>query len=187
MITLPLEAVVYGPRVSLWCLCSYPRHPDGCNNYGRKEICPPKVRVFPSMFDVSGYEVVNPDILVDNPMYLMRLMPGREPTLWFILETFDLEKWSEDLRAKNPHYKMSDAQTRIPYLWQPSLEKRVVAEANLFKWRNPSIRFDVLPRPEANEVNIFSTCAIHGVKLERNPQKTVYQVVMIGKTNKKKS
>ncbi len=133
------------------------------------------------MFDVSGYEVVNPDVLNDNPMYLMRLKPGRQPTLWFILEEFDLEKWSEDLRAKNPHYKMSDAQTRIPFLWQRSLEKRVIAEANLFKWNNPTIRFDVLPRPEANEVNIFSTCRIHGINLQKNPIKTVYQVVMIGK------
>jgi hypothetical protein len=132
------------------------------------------------MFDVSGYEVVNPDVLNDNPMYLMRLKPGREPTLWFILEPFDLEKWSKELRDKNPHYKMSKAQSRISYLWQPKLEERVVAEANLFKWRNPSIRFDVLPRPEANEVNIFSTCKLHEIYLEKNPQKIVYQVVMIG-------
>ncbi len=36
-----------------WCIKPYRNHPKGCNNYGKKEGCPPNVPMFWDVFDKS--------------------------------------------------------------------------------------------------------------------------------------
>jgi hypothetical protein len=118
--------------------------------FGKRAICPPDAPLF--------------DELVEPPFYL-------------VLQEFDLEKWVKSLKEK--HSGMTEAQCRIPYLWQGRVRKSLLAEANKFLWSFP--RGVILEKPEANGVNCFSTCRLHGVKLEKNPQKIVKIMMIIGR------
>ena len=68
---------------------------------------------------------------------------------------------------------------RNPRYWQKGVTNKILNEARAFLWGFPE--GFVLTRPEANGVNLFSTCRIHGIKLERNPQVIVKKMMIIAK------
>lgn len=178
---IALRIISYGPLVCLWCLKSYPRHPDGCGNYCDKSWCPPQAPVFPDMFDVSNYNIIEGGYSHGdaNRMHLLKLKPGEDPTLWLVIEPFNLGEWVRKLRAKTP--SMSDAQARIPYLYQDRVRRRLEAKTQSYRWVR-SFPMEILMRPEANGVNLFATLRVNsGFQLEKNPMEMVYFISMIGK------
>lgn len=177
---IPLHTVSYGPLVSLWCLWEYPRHPDGCVNYHKKLECPPYARQFPEMFNVENYEIIEGH---NGEMFLLKLKSGCEPTLWLIYEVFDMKAWIKKLQVDNP--ALSEAQCRIPYLWQPKVEDCLEARIQRLRWDKP-YPIDFLLRPEANEVNLFGTWGANATqyglpRLEKNPVDKIYLLAMFGK------
>lgn len=175
-----LRIISYGPLVRLWCLKPYPRHPDGCGNHCDKSWCPPQAPIFPEMFDVSNYSVIGGEQRGKGRyMRLLKLRHGEDPTLWLFIEPFNLGEWVRGLRKRNPN--MSDAQARIPYLYQDRVRKKLEAKTNSFRWGKP-YSMEILMRPEANGVNLFATLRVNtGFQLERNPKEMVYFISMIGK------
>ncbi len=174
---IPLSTISYGPLVQTWCLCEYPNHPDGCGNYLEKDWCPPQVPVFPTMVDISSYKIIRGH---NQEMFTLRLRPGELPSMWLFYKSFDLEEWARKLQELHP--SRSDAQARIPYLWQKKTYDAVYAEAEYFRWtlEKPST---LIRRPEANGVNLFATCRVNGgPQLERNPRDIVYLMAMVGLT-----
>jgi len=172
---IPLKTISYGPLVSAWCLCTYPNHQDGCKWYLGRESCPPQAPEFPTMYDTSNYYTITGH---NAEMFMLRLKPGREPTIWFGVREFNLGQWVKTQKEKHPH--RSDKQIRIPYLWQPKQEKKLAAEMQIERWTR-SYPTEVLIRPEANLVNIFGTMRAHGHPLEKNPKDRIQLVAMIGK------
>lgn len=177
---IPLKTVSYGPLVTSWCCWEYPRHPNGCGNYADKEDCPPYALLFPSMFDVSNYEIIEGH---GGEMFLLKLKRGREPTLWLAYELFDMRAWIEKLQKDND--KISEAQCRIPYLWQPKAEKRLETKIQSFRWGKP-FPTDYLLRPEANGVNLFGTWNANAKPyghppMDKNPEDEIRLLGMLGK------
>lgn len=147
---IPLGKVVHGEFYTSWCLLPYPGHPDGCPMYGTRDECPPYAPLF--------------EAVVEPPFYLA-------------VQEFDLEGWVKKLQAEHP--SRSEAQCRIPYLWQGKVKRELLAEANKFLWTFPG--GVILERPEANGVNLFATCRLQGMELEKNPQKVVKVMMIIGR------
>ena len=173
----PLSIISYGPLVREWCKLEYPRHPEGCPNENDKFWCPPKVQVFPEMVNTERYNIIRGH---NGQMFLMRLKPGEEPSMWLFVKRFDLGAWVKKFLEKNPG--RSDAQARIPYLWHTKIYRTLYADAELFRWtlESPSI---LIMRPEANGVNLFATCRVNGgPQLEKNPRDIVYFLAIVGLT-----
>lgn len=154
---VPLERVIYGEYVRGWCKLPYPKHPNGCSMYGLRPDCPPEAPMF--------------DKVIEAPYFL-------------VIQEFDLEIQEEEMKRRHPEW--SRKMCRNPRYWQKGLLKRLMLEAQEFLLQNPISNALILKRPEANGVNLFSTCRIHGIKLERNPQKIVKKMVIIGKRRNRK-
>ena len=103
-----------------------------------------------------------------------------EPPYYLVLQEFDLE--AQEKRMKELHPNWSRKMCRNSRYWQSTLRRSLMREAQQFLWQFPE--GIILERPEANGVNLFSTCRIHGIKLEKNPQKIVKKIVLIGKRKK---
>jgi len=149
---VPLQKVIWGEYVRDWCKLPYPYHREGCPMYGFLPICPPEA---PMINEIA-----------QDPFYL-------------VIQGFDLE--DQEKRMKRRHPEWSSKMCRNPRYWQRTLLKRLMLEAQEFLLRNPVPSPIILQRPEANGVNLFSTCRLHGIRLEVNPQKTVRKMVMIGR------
>ncbi|MFC1486940.1 hypothetical protein ACFLRN_04540 [Thermoproteota archaeon] len=134
-----------------WCMLPYPNHPRGCPNYGKKPKCPP--------FSKTLHE------LIVSPFYLV---------VW----SFDLD--SQANRMKKLHPKWSDKQARCLLYWQGSVRKKLLDEARTFI-NSKNDNLVLLEIPEANGVDVFKTCNVVGIPLERKPKKLVRKVMLIGK------
>lgn len=129
--------------------------------------------MFPDLIDISSYKFRD-----YGEMTIMKLRKGKDPTMWLFYQEFDIGKWVEEFLEKHP--TRTEKQARIPYLWQRKIYDKVYAEANAFSWTlgKPA---QLLKRPEANGVNLFSTCRVNGGPiLESNPQKKIYLMAILG-------
>lgn len=171
---IPLSKIVFGSFFTSWCVCAYPNHPDGCGNYLKKKWCPPFAHLFPCRLSTRNYEYT----LYDEGLDILKLREGEEPTMWLFYTEFDLGEWARNLQKEHPW--LSDRQVRIPYLWQDKVYSTLYSEANLYQW-TVSKPCQLLKRPEANGVNLFSTSRINGGPvLEKNPQEKVYMMAILG-------
>ena len=100
-----------------------------------------------------------------------------QPPYYLIIREFDLQAQAEAMRERHPTW--SEKMCRNPRYWQKGLMKELMAEAQEFLWQFPDGR--ILIRPEAHGINLFETCSLYGIELERNPQKVVRKMMMIGR------
>lgn len=131
------------------CLHSYPGHPKGCPNFGRREECPPQVKTFEKLFDISKdtYAIVNEFDLKSHVDKMEKMHPG----------------WS---------YRMLSC---LLY-WQPSARKqmrKLIASTKVPKG------YLIIGVPEAMGINITTTLASAGIDLEWPPIHIVRQVVLV--------
>jgi len=82
------------PNKGDWCKLPYPEHPHGCPNFGRKEGCPPKAKLFSE--------------LVNYPMFLIGIR-------------FDLSAHIEQMRQKHPDWSLR--QLKCLLYWQGHINK----------------------------------------------------------------
>jgi len=153
IILLKIDDLVLDNRASgEWCRLSYIDHPKGCPNYGKKKKCPPYAKPFEDLI---------------------------EPPYYIIVQEFDLE--AQMKRMKKCHPDWTDRQCRNPRYWQGGVVKKLREEAYNFVESHPEENLMVLEIPEANGVHVFKTCRNIGITLDRNPQKIVRKVMIIGK------
>ena len=88
---------------------------------------------------------------------------------------FDLEEWVNYMKKKHPNW--SDRQARCCLYWQGKVRKRLREECE--KIINKGVVVYYIP--EAMGVDVFRTCTEVGIKLERNPQKFVWKIAIIGR------
>lgn len=152
IVSLNKKDMVFDRRANgQWCKLPYPDHPKGCMNYNKKIGCPPKAKFF---LDI-----------VTNPFFL-------------VTQKFDIAKHAQRMKKLHPNW--TNRQARCVLYWQGSLRKKIREEAKEFiDSQNKDLM--ILEIPEANGVDIFKTCKNLGIILDRNPQKIIWKVMIIGK------
>lgn len=149
---LLLNWVVVSSHSDRWCKLSYPGHPEGCPNFGKKLVCPPTISIY-KFFDFT------------KPLY-------------FIYSEFNLEEHMNKMAEAHP--KWTDRQKRCCLYWQGSNRKQLQKEVKKF-CGTFSTKMLVTYVPEAMGVNVYATCFIHGLKLEKIRQlKVCRHIAMVG-------
>lgn len=151
---LEVKKLVVNLAARRWCGLSYPGHPKGCPNYNdsTKLHCPPFCDVINMIFDLS------------KPVYI-------------VFSEFDLEKHVKHMKEKHPNW--SDRQLRNVLYWQnrsrKQLRVRVIVAMNLLKTTASTFV------PEANGVNVYATCFLSGLKLEKIKNlKMCHHIALLG-------
>jgi hypothetical protein len=154
------DKLVVNPETKVWCKLPYPGHPNGCPNYGKKDVCPPRAPGVKEFFDFSL-------------------------SLFFVVVKFDLEEHVKKMHERLPHW--SERQCRNLLYWQPSVMKKLrglvddtfhLPDMNVF---NDKVTYV----PEAMGVDVFETCFRLGVPIERSPIKYVHKIALVGRSKRK--
>lgn len=153
---IQLEEIISANTVE-WCKLPYPNHPKGCPNFGKRGGCPPDAPLWQS--------------LVESP-YLL------------VYQRFDLEAQENRMLKKHPNW--STRQARCCLYWQKSVTSSVIAEAQKFvllDYLFGSKSLYIIKNPEGAGVDLFRTCRLVGIELERDylNQKYVYKMVLVGR------
>jgi len=85
-----------------------------------------------------------------------------------VIHEFDVDEWLKTHKSNHYFLYQGSARSVLSSFFGEVIEKEKIVD--------PA----VLMQPEKNYVNVFSTCRIHGIKLEKNPQKIVKFVAMLG-------
>ena len=79
---------------------------------------------------------------------------------------------------KEKHPNWSDRQARCVLYWQGRLDKKL-REASEKVASNVSNSY-IVYKPEAYGIHLFKTCENIGLVLERNPQKLLWKMTIVG-------
>jgi hypothetical protein len=155
---IKLNALILTKRTKSWCRAPYPGHPKGCPNYWGKCFAGGKDQLI----------LADRFIDVNKPMYI-------------VYNEFDLAAHMARMKEKHPTW--SERQLRNIYYWQnrshAQLNKLVIQALKDIYGQPHSI---VVLSGEGNGVNLYATCAIHGLKLDKiRTMKTCRHMVIIGK------
>jgi predicted metal-binding protein len=137
----------------LMCSNAYPNHPKGCPNFGKRNTCPPNVPKFEEYYDCT------------KSFYI----------IWTI---FPFGEHLEKMKVL--HSDWSERQLSCCLYWQGTARKNLKLEIAKFKALNPDLTITTCP--EAMGVNITSTMASIGEKLEWPPRTITYQVAIAGRS-----
>lgn len=136
------------------CFRSYPNHPKGCPNYGKRPLCPPQCPRIEDVLDLSKFVYV----------------------VWV---TFDFAAHREKMRSKHPNW--SQRQIDCCLYWQGGVRKRLREEIvkclALFVNKTKYVAYDC---PEALGVNVTATMKNLNINLEWPPKTIVYKVALVG-------
>jgi len=152
IMNLKLHRVISHPKVMDMCKIPYHGNPKGCPMYDKRSRCPPRTKMF--------------DEIIVPPYFL-------------IIQDFDLE--TQMKKMKDRHSDWSDKQCANTRYWQKGFDGSIKREADQFITEEMKDGV-ILVRPEAYGVNLFATCAHHGIILKRRyPLKVVKKMVMVGR------
>jgi len=147
------QYIEYKRNFQNWCILPYPKHPQGCPNYGSKRNvrgikedlksrvireCPPTSRLINELFDFS------------KPVYL-------------VYNKYLLGKDAEARRINHPNLKTSGDWYNIRY-WQGRARKQLYGEVTKFLEENPGTIVDLCP--EAHGVNLFTLMQKPGIDIK---------------------
>ena len=135
-----------------WCKLPYPGHPKGCPNYGKSDVCPPKVCFVSEFIDLN----------MDH---------------YFVVEKFDLGSFAKSMKEKHPHW--SDKQCKCCLYWQNGVRKRLKSKCSTFIQDRPGYIYTLIP--EAMGVNVFQTAHRHNLMISRKNPIVVYKIALVGK------
>lgn len=133
------------------CTLSYPGHPNGCPNFGKKDICPPRAPMIENVLNLA------------------------EP-VWLVAVPFDLAAHVREMGKRHPDW--TPRQRANLLYWQGSVKKRLAEEAKCQAIAK-GLRL-IIGCPEACGVDMTATCAGAGISLEWPPANTVWKAVLIG-------
>lgn len=133
------------------CVHPYPNHPKGCPNFGKRDICPPIVKVFEEAYRM------------DRPIYA-------------VINNFPLAEHVAAMRAKHPHWTYRQLVNLL--YWQPKARKRLRGLIQGALRRLPS-EYRVCTCPEGTGVDVTGTLAAVGIDLEWPPIRIACQVALL--------
>lgn len=133
------------------CFKPYPNHKKGCPNYGKKDGCPPQSPLLNKMIDLSK-------------------------PVWAIWNEFDFGGHCGRMRGKHPTW--SQRQVECCLYWQGTARKQLRQTIAKFMSEYPTL--EIIGCPEACGVNLTTTMASIGRKLQWPPMTKTYQIVLAG-------
>lgn len=147
-----VRRLVHKPEVCDWCRLPYPGHPKGCPNYGKQIKCPPQAPYVTEVFDTS------------RPLYLVH-------------SEFDLTGHINRMQELHPSW--SAKQLRCVLYWQNSSRKQLRERVSLAMNILGTTVYHTMA--EALGVNLYATCQLSGLKLEKiKDLKTNRHVALLG-------
>ncbi|ATW24143.1 hypothetical protein [Candidatus Formimonas warabiya] len=133
------------------CKKPYYSHPNGCPNFNKKQGCPPQVKYFDQIFDIT------------KPIYA-------------ICNVFSFLEHVKRMRRLHPEW--SDHQLKCCLYWQGTARKQLRSHvAEFTKEHNGHF---VTYCPEGMGVNVTETLKNVGIFLEWPPVYVSYQVALAG-------
>lgn len=152
----PVKRLVISNQVGDWCKLSYPGHPKGCPNYGKKKKCPPRAPMVGDFFDLNK-------------------------NLWIVHSEFNLANHILKMEKRHPEWTLRQCKNVL--YWQPTSRSQLnqrILEALVHTGANASAMV-----PEAMGINVYATARISGLKLERIRHLAICRhVALIGFSNK---
>jgi predicted metal-binding protein len=149
----PTEVVCEARGSTKWCTLPYPRHPNGCPNFGKRSDCPPRAPYF--------LDIYNPSV------YIASLV-------------FDFGQYFETRKQIHPDW--SEKALKNPRHWQEHLRAQL-RKGVVVALTNPGLSDHVpVYNPEAMCVNVHSTCEGVGLHLEWPPRQHMYRIALLSKT-----
>jgi len=140
-----------------WCRLSYSGHPNGCPQWGKRDICPPRA---PMLYDFM------------------------DPTMLVVME-FDLEDFVNRYRERTEYTKRQTFKWLSSGIWWQGRARKLLREVcqKIVNDNPDNMVYTIMP--EANGVNCFAMCRKFGIPIVPRPTKRVFEVALVGrKVNK---
>ena len=151
---LRVKRLVLSEKTSDWCKLPYPGHSKGCPNFGKKKGCPPLASKINDILDITQ-------------------------NIYLVFSTFDLAAHIERMRAKHPDW--SERQLRCCLYWQNKSRKDLDFNIKYCQGFLGPLVDITLDCPEATGVNVYATCYLAGLKLEKiRHLEIVHHVALLG-------
>jgi len=147
---IPVTPII-NSGVRAYCKLPYPGHPQGCPNFNKRDICPPKAPLIDKIIDIS------------KPVYC-------------IINRFDLNAHASAMRARHPNW--SEKQIFCCLYWQGKARKQLRLKVNDFLGSHPD--YIALYCPEGSGVDLVATVKQFGLEFEWPARKYAYQVALVG-------
>jgi len=146
--------LVHTPKMRELCTLPYPNHPKGCPMVGKKNICPPFAPYVIDFFDLTK-------------------------SIYIVHSEFDLESHAAEMKKRHPHW--SDRQARCLLYWQGKSRKQLKERVTWAMMKKNADK--VTYCPEAMGVNVFVTCRLSGLHLDKTRSISICRhVALIGHT-----
>ena len=148
----PTDVVCEARGFTRWCTMPYPRHPNGCPNFGKRPDCPPNIPYF--------LDIYNPSV------YIASL-------------DFDFEPYLGTKRQIHPDW--SDPALRNSRHWQNHLRAELRRHVDMALNKPELLGYVAVYNPEGMCVNVHRTCENVGLQLEWPPQQHMYRIALLSK------
>lgn len=135
---------------NLWCKLPYPKHPNGCPNFGHRADCPPNMPYF--------LDVYKPEVKVAA------------------LE-FNFDEYLSFRRRNHPNW--TEKALRNPRHFQNHLDANLEREIKKIGEHGTLENFVPVYTSEAMGVNMHLTCQRAGVILQWPPKDVMYRIALL--------
>ena len=147
-----VKRLVHSPKIRDFCSLPYPNHPKGCPMLGKKETCPPNAPYITEFFDLNK-------------------------SIYIVHSYFNLDLHARRMKRKHPHW--TERQARCVLYWQGKSRKHLKGRTSLAMEEYNCDNFTLCP--EAMGVNVFVTCKLSGLKLDKTKNISICRhIALIG-------
>jgi predicted metal-binding protein len=174
-ISIKKNAIKFTQKTKLWCCLPYPDHPNGCPNFDKNPLCPPKAPFLKNKLNKFNY-------------------------FYLIIGRFNLSKYKEEMLIRHPSW--SEKQAKCVLYWQSSAKRHIkdyierIYEKNSNRsffllssgsgFKNIRIPQEKIYSMEAVGINVFKTLDNNNIEYELKPEKIILLVNLICSNKKLK-
>jgi hypothetical protein len=151
------KEIVFTKKTRIWCQLPYPKHKNGCPNYGKKANCPPNVEYLEGKLEKYIYKKI-------------------------LLCRFNFNKYKKEMKIHYPDW--TDKKLGCCLYWQGQIRK---VFKNTIKKLTPDLVLTCgsgvydSPSMEASGINVIQTLKNIGITdIEIKPVNIIYLVCLIG-------
>ncbi|MBD3212678.1 MAG: hypothetical protein GF311_08715 [Candidatus Lokiarchaeota archaeon] len=153
------ESIIFTTKTRRWCSLPYPNHPNGCPNYNKNSLCPPKAPFL--------------NIIIEEYKHF-----------YLIIGHFNLAKYKKEMLRRHPNW--SDRQATCVLYWQGSAKKHTKEYINKIYEKNTGnqlfllssgsgfnsldIEQEKIYSMEAAGINVFETLKKNNIEFEVKPK-----------------
>jgi predicted metal-binding protein len=148
----PVEVVCKPKGFNRWCTLPYPKHKNGCPNYGHRVTCPPQVGYFLDMF---------------------------HPEVYLALLRFDFKEYLSEKKRLHPDW--TERAIRNPFHFQTHLRAELSKSTEALLSKPEYQNYKCLYNAEGMGVNLHLTSRLVGVELEWPPKDNMYRIAILAK------